>query len=523
MKTKINKLIASVLLCLPIVSCVDDLNQYPHVEETSASVYTTVDGYKAVLGKLYASFVIAGQEQGGGNVDISSNTGYDYMRCYFNLQEAGTDEVACTWLEGENIANLTYLSWDANDPWVSDMYYRIYFTITLSNELIRNASEAAIAVFTAEEQAEIEIYRNEARFLRALAYYHAMDLFRNIPFVTENDPVGAYAPPRYEMGDVFEYIESELKDIEGNMVTAAGQEYGRASQAAVWTLLAKIYLNAEVYTNEARYTDCIAYCQKVMGAGFSLEPDYKKLFNADNHLRTNEIIFSFPVDADHSTSWGATTYVICGGASTSKDESYLNALGIDGGWDNLRLRGNIPNLFSDGDGRALFYTEGQSMSVTTMSDASNGYLTTKWSNLTDAGEKASNTASYGVNTDFPVFRLADVYLMLAESVLRGGSGSDMASALGAVNLLQERAFGEEYQPVVNLTTDFILAERARELLWECTRRTDLIRHNKFTSNSYLWEWKGGVKDGKAVDLKYNYYPIPTTDLTANPNLFNTEY
>ena len=149
----------------------------------------------------------------------------------------------------------------------------------------------------------------------------------------------------------------------------------------------------------------------------------------------------------------------------------------------------------------------------------------KWTNLTDAGEAASNTVDGGVNTDFPLFRLADVYLMLAEAVVRGGSDSDVTTALGYVNELRERAFGNQcrYPPSSELTPDFILDERARELYWECTRRTDLIRYDKFTTSSYLWQWKGGVKDGRAVNSKYNIYPIPTTDLTANPNLYNENY
>lgn len=111
------------------------------------------------------------------------------MRCFFNLQECGTDEVASTWLSGDNVTGLTYLSWDANDPWVSDMYYRIYYNIALCNEFLRNATDEKIAQFTDQEQTEIRIYRAEARFMRALFYYHALDLFRNIPFVTENDPL----------------------------------------------------------------------------------------------------------------------------------------------------------------------------------------------------------------------------------------------------------------------------------------------------------------------------------------------
>jgi len=130
-----------------------------------------------------------------------------------------------------------------------------------------------------------------------------------------------------------------------------------------------------------------------------------------------------------------------------------------------------------------------------------------------------------VNTDFPVFRLADVYLMLAEAVVKGGEGSSRGIALGYVNQLRERAFGDNSGNITDgqMTADFILDERARELYWECTRRTDLVRYGKFTTADYLWEWKGGVKEGKAVDSKYNIYPIPSTDLTANPNLWNENY
>ena len=156
---------------------------------------------------------------------------------------------------------------------------------------------------------------------------------------------------------------------------------------------------------------------------------------------------------------------------------------------------------------------------------SNGYLPEKWTNLTDAGEAASNSNDGGVNTDFPVFRLADVYLMLAEAVVRGGEGSSRSTALGYVNDLRRRAFGNDSGNITDgqLTADFILDERARELYLECVRRTDLIRYGKFTTSSYLWQWKGGVMNGQAVDNKYNIYPIPSTELTANPNLYNENY
>lgn len=511
---------------LPFTACVGDLDQLPHTETTAADVYKEAANYKAVLGKLYTSFVINGQEKGGGNSDLSSNNGQDYMRSLFNLQECGTDEVASTWLSGDQVANLTYLSWDANDPWVADMYYRIFYNIALANEFLRNATDDNIAGFSGAEQADIVSYRAEARFLRALAYYHALDLFHDIPFVTEADPVGSFLPPRYTAEQVFEFIETELKEVETQLPDRADTEYGRASKGAAWALLAKMYLNAEVYIGEGRYTECIAYCNKVIGHGYSIEADYKKLFNADNDKRTNEIIFSFPTDGTHTVSWGAATYLVCGAVSNTSEYQNPADYGVVDAWGSFRIRGEVSALFDANDGRGLFFTEGQSQYLDVIDNQSNGWFVEKWTNLTDEGEAASNTVDGGVDTDLPVFRLADIYLTLAEAVTRGGTGASTAEALGYVNELRERAFGagyETYGKVSGLTVDFFLDERARELYWESSRRTDLIRYGKFTSADYIWQWKGGVKEGRAVDAKYNIYPIPATDIMANPNLHNENY
>ena len=135
-------------------------------------------------------------------------------------------------------------------------------------------------------------YKAEVRFMRALFYFHALDLYRNIPMVTENAPVGSYIPPRYTPQQTFDYIESELKDCVGDMLPASTCPYGQASQGAAYTLLAKLYLNSEVYTGVPKYTECKEACEKVMDMGYSLESDYSKLFTADNDKRTNEIIFA---------------------------------------------------------------------------------------------------------------------------------------------------------------------------------------------------------------------------------------
>ena len=548
---KLKNILYSMMLGTAVLtgttSCVSDLDQYPHTETTSKNVYTTLANYEAVLGKIYAAMVTSGQGKGGDNKDMESvlnnGSGFDYMRMFINMQECGTDEFASTWLTGEQTTGLTYLSWDANDAWVSDMYYRIYYNIALCNEFLRNANSAS---FSGSDAEKLKEYKAEVRFMRALFYYHALDFFRYIPMVTENDPVGSFIPPRYTPQQTFDYIESELKDCVGDMLPASTCPYGQASQGAAYTLLAKLYLNSEVYTGVAKYTECKEACEKVMNMGYSLESDYSKLFNADNDKRTNEIIFALPVSAEHTVSWGASTYLVCGQLSMSNANQNVADFGATSGWSEFRLRPEFVDKFTqtdidgNGDRRCKFFTNGQSKDISDMTTEAAGYLSEKWSNLKDDGTTASNTANDGVETDFPLFRLADVYLMYAECVVRlhndwdnwaGGSDAESDSrkqgAIYWINQLRERAGASDVWSS-NFADDdaflqFILDERARELYHEGYRRTDLIRYGQFTTNKYIWQWKGGVHDGQAVDSKYNIYPIPNTELTANPNLHNDNY
>ena len=531
--------------------CISDLDQYPQTETTSKDVYTTLANYEAVLGKIYAAMVTSGQGKGGDNKDMESvlnqGDGFDYMRMFWNMQECGTDEVASTWLTGEQTTGLTYLSWDANDAWVSDMYYRIYYNIALCNEFLRNANAAS---FSGAEGTKMTEYKAEVRFMRALFYFHALDLYRYIPMVTENDPVGSYIPPRSTPQQTFDYIESELKDCVSDLLPASSCPYGQASQGAAYTLLAKLYLNSEAFTGVAKYAECKVACEQVLNMGYTLESDYSKLFNADNDQRTNEIIFALPVSAEHTVSWGASTYLVCGQLSLSNSSQSAGDFGVAQGWSEFRLRPEFVDKFTEsdingsGDKRCTFFTTGQSKDVTSMTDDTTGYLSEKWSNLTDDGATASNTSDAGVETDYPLFRLADIYLMYAECVVRlkadwdpWGGGSDASDtnvvasrkqgAIYWINLLRERA-GTSDVWASNFADDeaflqFILDERAREFYHEGYRRTDLIRFGQFTTSKYIWQWKGGVPEGQAVDSKYNIYPIPNTELTANPNLYNDNY
>ena len=174
----------------------------------------------------------------------------------------------------------------------------------------------------------------------------------------------------------------------------------------------------------------------------------------------------------------------------------------------------------------MFYTSGQNLDIVDIPTFTDGYPITKFKNVKSTGGAGSDPAGNFPDTDFPLFRLGDVYLMYTEAVLRGGTGGSAATALGYVNALKQRAYGGSSGNITagQLTLDYLLDERGRELSWEAQRRSDLIRFDKYTGSNYLWQWKGGVMNGAAVSDYRKLYPIPSTDITANPHLVqNTGY
>ena len=502
------KAIIIIVAAIALTGCMGKLDQYPHIEKTAKDVYTTVENYQSVLAKVYGSFVMAGLDKGGGNTDISGSRGFDYMRCYFNLQELGTDEAAMVWHASDNQTGLSYLSWDNNDVWVYDTYYRIFYTIALANEFIRNAPE---------DREDLGTMRAEARFLRALAYSHALDLFRVVPFVDENSPIGSYLPPKYEAQQIFDYIVSELNEVA--TLLPQHPEYPRAGAAAAYGILARVLLNAEAYGCGMHYDECVTACKAIIDMGYdTLEPKFTRLFGADNHKCTGEILFSFAVDNENSVSWGASTYIVC----SQSHSSFGDKLGVGTqSWGIMRPRSQVPALFDgmEADGRNLFYTIDREAKIYDLSDDSQGFWYMKWNNLTDEGRSPQKTTD-GVCTDLPIIRLADVYLMMAECQLRGATSITQAEALAAVNKVRERAYGNSAGNIAagQFTLDFMIQERGREFQIEMLRRTDLVRFDLFTTGKYLWDFKGGMPDGTAVDAKFNVYPIPYAEQTANPNM-----
>ncbi|WP_298901512.1 RagB/SusD family nutrient uptake outer membrane protein [uncultured Psychroserpens sp.] len=521
---------AAFTIVLFMQSCESDLDLQPEDGRlTGDAAFENPEAYKQFLAKLYAGISLSGQDGPAGNPDLAGlDEGFsNYLRLYWKMQELTTDEAIIGWNDG-TIKDLHAQTWTSGNEFIRTMYSRIFYQVALTNEFLRQTTNDKLDArgVDAELRADIQEFRAEARFMRALSYWHAMDLFANVPFVTEQDPIGAFLPEQIQRADLFDYIESELLDIEGAIVGARQNEYGRADQAAVWMLLAKIYLNSEVYTGTPRYTDVITYTNNIIGAGYSIPGnEYYQLFLADNNTNgaQEEVIFPITFDGLNTQSFGGMTFLVhapVGGSMNPAD------FGINGGWFGIRTTPTFVEQFpgeeNSADGRALFYTDGQEKDILDTSPFNNGFAVEKFRNVDVNGVAGSDSTGDHPDTDFPMFRLADAYLMYAEAALRGGGGS-MSTATGYINQLRERAYGDTSGNISegDLSLDFILDERSRELFWEAHRRTDLIRFGQF-SDQGIWQWKGNVQQGVTTEAFRDIMPLPASDLGVNTNLQQNE-
>ena len=537
--------LAAALVPAFTTSCTKDLDQVPSYSANAEVIYRDPAQIKQVLARLYATLAVSGQKGPAGDADISGiDEGFsNYLRQYWLAQEVTTDEAIIAWNDG-NLPDYNTLTWNANNEFVRAMYDRIFYQISLCNEFIRQTTDDKLASrgITDANANLVRQYRAEARFLRALSYYHAMDMFGNVPYADETSTVGGTLATQISRAALFDKVEAELKGIEGSMLDPR-QVYGRADKGACWTLQTKLYLNAPVYTgkdidaNGVKYaTQAVTYANKVIGAGYSLAPEYRLLFLADNSTSAarNEIIFPVTFDGQSTKTYGGMPFIIHAAVGGSMQ---LADFGVSSGWSGNRAKPNLVDLFQGAnDTRNSFYTTGQSKQINDIFTFTQGYTVTKYKNVSSAGvpgsdDKSNKGSGDFVDTDFPMFRLADVELMYAEAVLRGGAGGSAATALQYVNDIRTRA---QAPALPAITLRDILNERGRELYWEGHRRSDLIRFNEsysavndpnktlFTSGAYVWPFKGSTDrktaTGQGVAPTRTLFPIPTTDLVANPNL-----
>ncbi|MBP1677966.1 MAG: RagB/SusD domain protein [Bacteroidetes bacterium] len=526
MNVKHNKIkftILSILISLGLSSCVNDLNVTP----IDPSTIQTFD-QDAVFAKTYSSLALTGQQGPAGKGDLA---GVDegtssFIRLIWNLNEMSTDEAICSWGD-PGIPELNFNKWTSSHDQVNGIYARFYFGVSLCNLFLEQTASLTDAK-TIKQRAEV-------RFLRALNYYYLMDLFGNVPFteVVSLDP-----PKQIKRADLFAWLEAELKAIDADLSTPRSGSYYRVDQAAEWLLLARMYLNAQVYTGTARWADAKTYAKKVMDSSYKLNPSYAQLFMADNagtfdgstNTAPQEIILPVACDGVNTKSWGNSLFLIA-----STHTSGMPAWGSTEGWGGNRARAALGKKFFPngipagtdltkltafaGDKRAMFFgwdiADSKStdpMTILNPGIFKQGLSVAKYSNVRADG-KATSDKQY-TDTDVPLLRVAEAYLTYAEASIRLG---DATTALTTINLLRDRT-STSAPALTSITLEKVLDEWSREFYFEGRRRIDLIRFGCFGGSDYTWDWKGGSAAGTKFGAIYNLYPIPANDMNLNPNL-----
>ncbi|MBR4414768.1 MAG: RagB/SusD family nutrient uptake outer membrane protein [Aeriscardovia sp.] len=516
---------AALIAAVGLSSCTKDLDVTP-IDPSK----TMVPDEAALFTKCYAQMALQGQTGANGDCDIDGLDGgtAGFVRQLFNANELTTDEAICAWGD-PGIPAFNFNQWDASHPMLQGFYYRLYTGITYCNHYLEVCADADAA------------HVAEIRFLRALFYYYLMDCFGNVPFATV---LMSTSPEQIQRADLFKWIESELLDVKDKMQTPTvrkdtDSDYGRADQDAANLLLARLYLNAEVYTGTARWNDAKEYAEKVINGPHKLWTTgtngwsaYQMLFMGDNGSNgaSQEAILPLLQDGLKTTAWCTTLFLA---ASTWKSDMDVNSdYGTSEFWAGNRARSQLlakffPNgdapeaTISDmataaGDDRALFHGADRTLIVDTPTEFTSGYSVGKYRNTYASGGNAHG--SQFMDTDFFLMRSAEAYLIAAEADARINGGSTSTTGTGYINALRQRANAVTRS---SYTTDQILDERSRELYFEGFRRTDLIRYGYFggdKSGQYLWDWKAGSQNGASFAAYRNIFAIPAEDINANPNL-----
>lgn len=522
--------VTALALTAGLSSCTGDLDVTP-IDPASTMTPSEPELYT----KCYATMALAGNYGGDGDCDIDRLDGgtTGFVRQVWNSNELTTDEAICAWGD-PGIPEFNYNTWGSSHPMLEGFYNRLYASIAYCNHYLDVCADV-----DATRQAEV-------RFLRALYYYYLMDCFGNVPFTTE---LMSTPPPQIQRADLFAWIEKELKEVQPLMQTPTARTskdagYGRADQDAANLLLARLYLNAEVYTGTARWADAKEYAEKVINGPHKLWTKgtngwsaYQMLFMGDNGENGSSVEAVLPLLGDGllTTSYGTSMFLM---SSTWKADMDVNGdFGmVEKFWAGNRARRQLVQKFfpnddapevgiSDmvvaaGDDRALFHGADRSLAAEIPGEFASGYSVGKFRNTYSTG--ATPRSTIFPDADFFLMRSAEAYLIAAEADARLNNGTTSSAGTGYINALRQRSHAIVVGPC---SLQQILDERSRELYFEGFRRTDLIRYGYFggaNSGSYVWEWKGGSEKGASLPAYRNLFAIPSSDMTANPNLKQNE-
>lgn len=532
------KIIYILIAAAATASCVKDLDTLPlnRTEPIAEYVYGSDESaYMSGLARLYFQFASNDltdlQQMDGGASEL--------VRAFWSVQETTADAAKCSWENDAWVRALNTNTWNEtqNDA-VYAVYVRTLQGISYVNEYLRQTTPDKLASRGVDEAlaAKINTFRAEARFIRAYLYWIALDCFGPVPFSTEDSPFGGtYTPPQASRTDIFNYCVSELTYLMSDQspMLAPRSLYPRADKGSAAGLLARLYLNSEVYTGVARWTEAKQVCEKIFGMGYQLCPDYSALFRGDNgqNLQARgEMLWTIAYDASNTESYGGTSYLLSATLASTDITDTSKPNGQVNGWAGLRVPYEYVSKFFEVSGQnyetgeyqvadargKVFYIKGREESMDgALYTFMNGWSCLKFNNIphNQTEEEYLPTAATNSfsNVDFPMIRLAEIYLIYAEACLHaGGDASTQVAAL------RTRA-GVSSDVVVD--GDFLMAERARELMWEAHRRTDLIRLGYYDSADYLWPYKGGDSfAGQSFPSYKCVFPLPPTELAVNDAL-----
>ena len=520
-------------------ACIGDLDTLPlnPSDSTSETVYGADEsGYIAGLTKLYFNFV----SNETTDLQVSDAGASELVRAFWTVQEVTSDACKCAWENDAWVRAMNANTWsDADNDATYAVYVRTLQGIAYTNEYLRQTASDRLSDrgVSSELAAKIQGFRAEARFLRAYFYWMALDVFGDVPFTTENSPFGGGVNPKQaSRKDVFDYCISELTALaaDNSPMPAARSNYPRADKGAVLGLLARMYLNAEVYTGTPMWQEAKDACEDIFTMGYSLCPEYTDLFrgdNGENPEALNEVLFGISYDAEQTQSYGGTSYLTLAAIAATDVSSTQMINGVNNGWGGIRVPYeyvekyfNVRNAdysagtydVNDKRGR-MFYIKGRSESMDgALYVFLNGWSCLKFNNIPHNMDQDSYLATAASKAysdiDFPMIRLGEIYLIYAEACMNLGQAN---TALPKVQDLAARA---GVTAPTSITQEWLIEERARELMWEGHRRTDLIRYGKFTSSSFLWTYKGGSFSGQGFDDHMKIFAIPASELASNPEL-----
>lgn len=531
---KIKNIFSAVAAAAMLTACVGDLNTIPlnPTDVTSETAYGADEtGYVQGLAKIYFQLTSNNTQ----DLQVADGGASEFIRAFWSTQEVTADAAKCAWGDAwvNDLNNCTWKGDVLNDA-VYAVYVRTLQGITYVNEYLRQTSDANLSSrgCSADVKAKVQQFRAEARFLRAFFYWAAMDTFGQVPFSTEDTQFGGgYNPPQKPATEIFDFVVSELEDLasDASAMPAAQSNYPRADKGSVLGLLARVYLNAEVYTGTAKWAEAKAACEKIYALGYALAPTHAELFrgdNGENAKAKKEMLFAASYDAESNQSYGGTTYLTL--STLNGDDGAVNITGINGGWAGNRVPDHYVQTYfaptaadfatgeytiADKRGQ-YFYIKGRTQSMQdNLNTFLNGWSCIKYNNVPhdkDAVDYASIAATKNFSDiDWPLIRLGEIHLIYAEACMHAGG-----DASAQIKALADRAGVAAPQTI---DEDFLMAERARELMWEGHRRTDLIRYNKWISG-YNWTYKGGNFGGQDLPSHFNVFPVPSTELATNLDL-----